>query len=109
MSVRIASAASSTEAAYAPVWSKFSYDACTYWVRVCVRPAIPPETIATAPNSPRQRAVVVLRYFDDLSEVSVAEILGCSVGTVKSQASKALAKLRLALAEIPEEVRRDGC
>jgi len=58
---------------------------------------------------PRQRAVVVLRYFDDLSEVSVAEILSCSVGTVKSQASKALAKLRLALGEVPEEVHRDGC
>ena len=58
---------------------------------------------------PRQRAVVVLRYFDDLSEVAAAEILSCSVGTVKSQASKALTKLRLALGEVPEEVHRDGC
>jgi RNA polymerase sigma-70 factor (sigma-E family) len=43
----------------------------------------------------RMRAVVVLRYFEDLTEVQTAEVLGCSVGTVKSQASKALAKLRI--------------
>jgi RNA polymerase sigma-70 factor (sigma-E family) len=43
----------------------------------------------------RQRAVVVLRYFEDLTEADTAELLGCSVGTVKSQAAKALAKLRV--------------
>lgn len=44
---------------------------------------------------PRQRAVIVLRYYEDLTEAQTAELLGCSVGTVKSQASRALDKLRL--------------
>ena len=42
----------------------------------------------------RQRAMVVLRYYEDLSEVQTAEVLGVSVGTVKSAVSRALAKLR---------------
>lgn len=43
----------------------------------------------------RQRAIVVLRYFEDLSESETARQLGCSTGNVKSQSSRALAKLRL--------------
>ncbi len=49
---------------------------------------------ALAQLPPKQRAVVVLRYWEDLSESEVAETLGCSPGTVKSQAAKGLAKLR---------------
>ncbi|GAA4253095.1 SigE family RNA polymerase sigma factor [Dactylosporangium darangshiense] len=45
----------------------------------------------------RMRAVLVLRYWEDLSEADTAEILGCSVGTVKSQASRGLARLRTVL------------
>ncbi len=46
----------------------------------------------------RQRQAVVLRFFDDLSVEEVAEIMGSSPGTVKSQSSRGLAKLRAALA-----------
>ncbi len=49
---------------------------------------------ALAELPPRQRAVLVLRYFDDLPEAEVAEMLGCSLGTVKSHAARALARLR---------------
>ena len=43
---------------------------------------------------PRQRAVIVLRYLEDLSETDTARAMDCAVGTVKSQAAKALATLR---------------
>jgi RNA polymerase sigma-70 factor (sigma-E family) len=43
---------------------------------------------------PRRRAVLVLRYLEDLPESEVARLMGCSVGTVRSQASRAMARLR---------------
>jgi RNA polymerase sigma-70 factor (sigma-E family) len=43
---------------------------------------------------PRQRAVIVLRYWEQLSEAETAALLGCSAGTVKSNASKGMRKLR---------------
>jgi RNA polymerase sigma-70 factor (sigma-E family) len=52
---------------------------------------------AVAALPPRMRAVLVLRYLEDLPESQVADILGCSVGTVRSQNHRAVAQLRLAL------------
>jgi RNA polymerase sigma-70 factor (sigma-E family) len=49
---------------------------------------------ALATLTGRQRAVVVLRYYEGLSEAEIAAALGCSAGTVKSAASRAMAKLR---------------
>jgi RNA polymerase sigma-70 factor (sigma-E family) len=52
---------------------------------------------------PKMRAVLVLRYFDDMSEADVARALRCTTGTVKSQTSRGLARLRELLTEGTEE------
>ncbi|HEX4019341.1 MAG TPA: SigE family RNA polymerase sigma factor [Frankiaceae bacterium] len=62
----------------------------------------------------RQRAVMVLRYFDDLTEAQVAQAMSCSVGTVKSQNAKAIRQLRThpalaALFHSSGEAARDTC
>jgi len=61
------------------------------WADVDARDALR-SALARLPR--RMRAVVVLRFHEDMTEVAVAEALGVSVGTVKSQAAKGLAKLR---------------
>jgi RNA polymerase sigma-70 factor (sigma-E family) len=55
---------------------------------------------------PKQRAVVVLRHYEDLGEAEVARLMGCSVGTVKSQCARGLAKLRDALRDPYADVMR---
>ena len=60
-------------------------DRSLFWPLVCALPA-------------RQRAVIVLRYYEDLSEAQIADALGCAPGTVKSQSSAAIGALRRALA-----------
>jgi RNA polymerase sigma-70 factor (sigma-E family) len=57
---------------------------------------------ALAGLTPRQRATIVLRFYDDLSERNTAEALGVSTGTVKSQTHAALARLRAAAPELSE-------
>jgi RNA polymerase sigma-70 factor (sigma-E family) len=61
--------------------------------------------VATLP--PKQRAVIVLRYYEELTEAETAAALGISVGTVKSQASRALASLRRTVADHPEIAGRE--
>lgn len=60
---------------------------------------------ALARLTPRQRSVLVLRYFNDLTEAETAELLGFSPGTVKSNASRGLARLREVLAPMPNPTR----
>jgi RNA polymerase sigma-70 factor (sigma-E family) len=57
--------------------------------------------LATLP--PKSRAIVVLRYWDDLSVEQVAALLGCSTGNVKSQSARALDKLRALLADVADD------
>ncbi|MCH8611947.1 SigE family RNA polymerase sigma factor [Arsenicicoccus dermatophilus] len=58
--------------------------------------------------TPHQRAVVVLRYLDDLTEVRTAEVLGCSPSTVKSQTRVALQRLRELAPELSDLVPTGG-
>jgi RNA polymerase sigma-70 factor (sigma-E family) len=57
---------------------------------------------------PRQRAVIVLRYYEGMSEAGIAETLGIRRGTVKSQASAAMARLRAVLAETETETEAEA-
>ncbi|UMG92779.1 SigE family RNA polymerase sigma factor [Nocardioides sp. TF02-7] len=61
---------------------------------------------ALARLTPAQRAVLVLRHFDDLSERETADVLGVSVGTVKSQNAAALARLRTGAPELLDLIGR---
>jgi RNA polymerase sigma-70 factor (sigma-E family) len=49
---------------------------------------------------PRQRAVIVLRYFEDQTEAQTADVLGCQIGTVKSNAFRALSRLRTLIPDL---------
>ena len=49
---------------------------------------------------PRQRAVLVFRYFDDLTVAETAEVMGCSQGTVKSQTARGLEALRVSVSQL---------
>jgi RNA polymerase sigma-70 factor (sigma-E family) len=60
------------------------------------------QLLATLP--PRQRAVLVLRYYDDLPDAQIAEVLGCSSVSVRVAAHRAMGTLREALAPVPTDV-----
>ncbi|MCK1818717.1 SigE family RNA polymerase sigma factor [Streptomyces sp. XM83C] len=60
--------------------------------------------VALARLPAKQRAAVVLRYYQDLSERQVAEVLGCPLGTARSHAARGVARLRELLADVIEPV-----
>ena len=115
-----------------PHWRRIADDPEPYVRRVLVRENISrwrrrrwrevtsehlPEVLAESPDhddllwvraalaelAPRQRAVVVLRYYEDRTEAETADLLGISVGTVKSHARDAVARLRTGLVREPVE------
>jgi len=57
---------------------------------------------ALARLTPRQRAMIVLRYFEDLPEAEVARVMACSVGTVRSTTNRSLARLRAIAPELAD-------
>ena len=64
---------------------------------------------ALARLAPKQRAVLVLRYFEDLTEAATADVLGCSVSTVKSQVRDGLTRLRAIAPELEDLTRERLC
>ncbi|GAA1792927.1 SigE family RNA polymerase sigma factor [Nostocoides veronense] len=79
-------------------------EATAYLLQSAAEPVAVPTRVALARAlarlTPKQRAVLVLRYVEDLTEVATAEALGVAVGTVKSQTRDALARLRVVAPEL---------